>query len=327
MTYPPRVATVSRDAVTESEHRGDVVVAMRDGQIVVLAGDAAHIVYPRSALKAFQATAALEILSRAGATPDDEQLAVGCSSHAGGDDHQIEAAGLLAEAGLDESALRCPADWPIDETVRAELRRPTTLSHNCSGKHALLLWAQVTVGAPPGHYLDVDAPVQSRSREVIADAAAEEPAGPGVDGCGAPAYRLSVAGLARAYAWLAVAEGHAARVRSAMRRHPHLVGGPTLPDTRLMQADARVLAKRGAEGIMAGTFRHPRHGPLGIAVKIRDGGDRAAGPVMAAVLEALGAVVHPDVRRTPVVARDEIHGEIAATPRLSAAATDAFGLG
>ena len=41
-------------------------------------------------------------------------LAIACASHIGSDDHQIEAARILAEADLDESALRCPPALPED---------------------------------------------------------------------------------------------------------------------------------------------------------------------------------------------------------------------
>ena len=73
-------------------------------------------------------------------------------------------------------------------------------------------------------------------------------------------------------------------------------------------------------------FVHDRLGPVGIAVKIQDGSDRAAGPVIAAVIEALGGVPAPDVRRVPVLGGGVPHGEISAVPELSTRVTEAFGL-
>ena len=156
MGHPHAVVTASRGGITESSHTADVVVSTPDGHLVTLAGDADHVIYPRSALKPFQAMTALAMLAEVGMAPTLTQLAIGCASHCGGDDHQVEAASLLAEADLDEAALRCPPDWPIDEAVRGALRGPTTLAHNCSGKHALLLWAHTATGGAPQDYL-VDA--------------------------------------------------------------------------------------------------------------------------------------------------------------------------
>lgn len=318
---------VSRDGVVESFHTADAVVSTADGRSTTIAGSAERPIFPRSALKPFQVIAARQILTQAAAAPTASQLAIGCASHEGGDDHQVEAASVLASAGLDESALRCPPDWPLDERVRGELRGPDRLSHNCSGKHAMLLWAHVAGGADPASYLDPDAAVHRDTALVLADMVGEDVDGWAIDGCGAPAFRITVRGLARAFARLhADDDDRVAPVAAAMRDHPELVGGPSLPDTRLMQSDLRVLAKRGAEGVMGAGFTHPRLGPLGLAVKIHDGGDRAAGPVLAALLEALGAVVDPRVRRPVVTGGGEPHGEVVAAAWVSRATTEAYGL-
>ena len=321
------LVTVTRDGVIESGHVGDVVVATPDGTLTTLAGDAMRPVYPRSALKPFQTTAVLATLQDLGLQPDEKHLAIISASHDGGDDQQVAAASVLAEAGLDESALRCPPDWPINEAVRVELDAPTTLSHNCSGKHSGMLWAHVAAGHDPASYLDTDTVLQQRIARALAEILDGQPQGPGIDGCGAPAWLTTPGSLATGFARLAAGTTPAlAAVRDSMVAHPELVGGPFLPDTKLMLADARVVAKRGAEGVMGCGFVHERLGPVGIAVKIQDGADRAAGPATAAVIEALGGVPAPDVRRDPVRGGGVPHGWISAVPELSTRATEAFGL-
>ena len=323
---PEVIATATRDGVVESVHRGTVVVADAGG-VTARVGDVDQPVYPRSALKPFQSVAILDACSDAGVELDAEALAIASASHDGGDDPQVAAAALLAEAGLDESALRCPPAWPIDERVLAELDAPTALSHNCSGKHAAMILAHTLQGRSVGSYLYPSSPLQFAVRDVLADLTGEAPSGPAVDGCGAPAWLMGLGSLARGYRLLAAAATpQLGRIRDAMTAHPRLVGGPTLPDTMMMGADVRVVAKRGAEGIMAAGFHDPRHGPLGVAVKVADGGDRAAGPVMAAVLDALGAVTPEEVRRAPVLGGGVRHGEVAATPAVALAVTERFGL-
>lgn len=320
------IATATRDGVVESVHRGTVVVVTYD-EVHVVVGDAAAPVYPRSALKPFQTVAVLRSCDAAGITLDEESVAIASASHDGSDDAQVAAAALLAEAGLDESALRCPPDWPIDTRVTADLDGPTTLSHNCSGKHAAMLLAHTARGEAPETYLDLTTRLQHAIRLALAEALGAAPNGPGIDGCGAPAWLTTPAALARGYmALVAGANPPLDRVRRAMAAHPLLVGGRTLPDTAMMQADARVVVKRGAEGIMGAGMMHPTHGPVGVAVKVADGGDRAAGPVTAAVLEALGAIVPPHVRRAPVLGGGIRHGEVTATEGVARSVTERFGL-
>jgi len=71
-----------------------------------------------------------------------------------------------------------------------------------------------------------------------------------------------------------------------MRAHPVLVSGETRFDAQLMRAFAgRIVCKGGAEALQAIGFSDP---PLGIAVKVVDGGERALPPIVLAVLRALG---------------------------------------
>ncbi|HVM00073.1 MAG TPA: asparaginase [Egibacteraceae bacterium] len=296
---PAALAQLTRGGVVESTHLGAVAVADADGTVVGRLGDIDALVYPRSALKPFQALATTSLLARA--APDPVGLAVACASHTGSDDAQIEAAHLLAVAGLDESALRCPPAWPADPATLRTTTEPSRLAHNCSGKHAAFLWAHTAGGGEPERYLDPGCPLQTRVREVLAAVTGAAPTGPAVDGCGAPAWRLPLVRLAAGYARLAAAHGGAplAAVRAAMTARPDLVGGAGCADTALMASDRRVVAKRGAEGVLAAGMPTSR-GPVGVAVKVADGAGRAAVPPVAAVLRALGATVPGALLRTPL---------------------------
>lgn len=168
----------------------------------------------------------------------------------------------------------------------------TRLAHQCSGKHALMLWAHTVLGGAPDTYLDPASPLSERIRQVVRTWSAEEPGDLGVDGCGAPVWTLSVVGLARMVGRFAASEDAAEqRVARAMRARPDLVGGAASHDTRLMLAVPGIVAKRGAEGVLiAGTPEG-----LGVAVKVSDGAARAALPVAASVLRGLGLPVPEDL--------------------------------
>jgi L-asparaginase II len=88
-----------------------------------------------------------------------------------------------------------------------------------------------------------------------------------------------------------------------MLAEPYLVGGRGRDDTALMQATGDVMAKEGAEGLDCAVALSSR---LGVAVKIADGGHRAAGPALLHALAQLDAVDGPQLaalahRLRPVV--------------------------
>jgi L-asparaginase II len=313
---PPVLVDVTRDGVVESVHRGHLAVCDPDGTVVAGLGTPEIEVYVRSAAKPFQALASLEKIDAAGVELGTEAVAIMCASHVAGDEHQIEAAHLLALADLDEDALGCPAALPDDGAALLPGEGPSRLAYNCSGKHGGFLLAEVCAGRDPAGYLDPAGPLQTRVRERLAAVAGATPTGPGVDGCGAPAWRLPLSALARAFARLIEgATPELARVRDAMTARPDLVGGLGTVDTSLMLADAGVVAKRGAEAVLAAGALTDR-GPVGVAVKISDGGARATGPVVGAVLEALGMAVPASVLREVVLGGGQPHGAVKATPQV-----------
>jgi len=112
----------------------------------------------------------------------------------------------------------------------------------------------------------------------------------GGDGCGVVSFGLPLWSMARGYAALAQAamdRDEASRtVVEAMTRHPFMVAGTGRLCTRLMQATAgNVFVKVGAEGVYcAGDLARG----LGVAVKVEDGGRRAAEVAILRVLHLLG---------------------------------------
>ena len=130
------VAVVSRSEVDESVHFGAVVCLGRNGDIEFSLGDPHAQIFPRSSTKPMQALA----MVRSGLALPPEKLALVCSSHNGEAIHQQTALAILAEFGLDESALGNTHAYPMHthsahEAIRAGL--PTSaLQMGCSGKHS-----------------------------------------------------------------------------------------------------------------------------------------------------------------------------------------------
>lgn len=279
---------VIRSGVEESVHLGHVAVCDADGRLIASAGDPSQLVFARSCMKPLQTAVSLAAIGDLRLS--DRDIAIMCSSHNGEPIHLGAVRALLKRAGLGPSALRTPPAWPLDprEMARAQQRNPQF--HDCSGKHAGMLLACVRAGWDPATYVKASHPLQRRVlRAVLRGTGADEVA-TGVDGCGVPVHGVPLVAMATLYARLAdadrmgpLAEQTDLAVES-MLAEPYLVGGRNRDDTALMQATGDVVAKEGAEALNCAVALSSG---LGVAVKIADGGYRAAGP---ALLHALSQV-------------------------------------
>jgi L-asparaginase II len=292
--------SIVRSGLAESTHEVDVCAIDAEGAALLVSGDPDVPMYYRSAVKPFQATIALE----AGLDVPDEHLAVVCASHSGWPEQLRIVDAVLTSVGLNEFDLQTPPAWPSaagarDIQVRRGAKRPRSLWHNCSGKHAGMLAACVAAGWPTGRYLDPQQPLHRRFAEMIHSSSLVDPDPVGVDGCGAPAVRGTIRGLARAFSALTT-EPRFARVAEVVARFPALVADNERADGLLGRWWGGPV-KGGAEG----TIAMARHG-IGIAAKARSGSGQAAaaaavlaadrlGMLSPTMREALDGVAAPDV--------------------------------
>ena len=130
----PILVEVTRGNAVESRHAGAYVVMDGEGKIVASAGDIAQPVFPRSAIKAFQALPLLEsgAADRLGFTP--AELALAISSHSGEEEHAATSAAMLAKAGRDTGCLECGAHWPMGEAAARKLAI-SAASSPCSARN------------------------------------------------------------------------------------------------------------------------------------------------------------------------------------------------
>ena len=315
------LARVVRSGLEESVHLGHVAVCDSAGRLIASGGDPGRLVYARSSMKPLQASVSLAAMQ------DDDlpvpMLAVMCASHNGEPVHVRTISALLHRAGLGVSSLRCPPDWPMDAGARARARAPRRVLHNCSGKHAGMVAASASTGWDLETYLRPTHPLQRRVTKAVLVATGLTQVHVGVDGCGAPVFGMPLASMATLFARLGrpermgPIEPEVARATAAMRAEPYLVAGRNRTDTALMREVPGLLVKSGAEGLACAAVLGSG---LGVAVKVDDGGDRAAGPALIWTLAQLGAVsiealarLDPFVRR-PVLGGGRIVGELSAEP-------------
>lgn len=303
------LATVVRSGFVESRHFGMAVALSPTGSRLFTAGDVDAVILPRSTAKPLQAVGTLA----AGAVLNGPATAIAAGSHTGEDRHVAVVDEILAAAGLDRTALGCPPDHPEDESTRFRLITagvaPEPVRMNCSGKHAAMLLAAVAL-SDSKHYLDPESAVQQVIRAEIERLTEATTGIVTVDGCGAPLLGMPLAGLARSFSLLATAAPGTSdhQVATAMREHPEYVGGRGHLNSETMRLLPGVLAKGGAEGViaMAAPDGHA------VALKVIDGNPRATTALALTLLEKCGADVSPAaaLRHVPVLGGGRPVGEI-----------------
>jgi L-asparaginase II len=298
VTDSVELAVVERSGFIESRHAGSAIVLTPEGEVLRSLGDVRTPVFPRSALKPFQAVAVMT----SGVVLRGEDAAIAMASHSGTAAHVALVKGLLDRVGLSDSALGCPPALPGDRAAREQLLRAGGSAERvfmtCSGKHAAMLLACVQNGWPLESYLSPEHPLQKKILDVLERLTGERPAASAVDGCGAPVHAISLTGLARGVQKITTSQTgspfalyrEAAELTEAARAHPWAVAGPGQPDTVAIER-LGVFAKFGAEGVMVMTAPNG----TSVALKVLDGSSRASTIVALRLLADAKALDHDDV--------------------------------
>ena len=292
MSPPPVLASVWRGPICEARIRGHVAVVDAGGDLLTALGDPGVLTTLRSTVKPIQA---LPFVRRAvdelGA--GSAEIAIACASHNGEPRHVEVVRRLLGTAGVDEDALACGPQPPMDPETGRQLSlaglQPQRVHNNCSGKHAAMLATCAVAGWPQQGYQHPGHPCQQAVAAELGEALGIDiaRAPQAVDGCSLPTYGVPLAALARAFA-TGTSDPAFRRCQDAMASHPFLVAGTGRSDTALLaSAGGRVTTKVGAAGVWAAAVRPD--GP-GVAIKLEAGGGDSVPAIAIAVLIRLGAL-------------------------------------
>jgi L-asparaginase II len=293
------VTKVVRGETVESLHRGHVIATEVNGNTFLEIGDPQTVTFFRSACKPFQAMPLLMSGAADAFGFSEDEIALACASHSGETFHVEIAARMLEKIGLSETDLQCGSHLPFSEKETERLLRAggeiTQLHNNCSGKHAGMLAAAKHIASDTNSYLFLDHPVQQEILSAIATFC-EIPKHQieiGIDGCCAPNFALPLSAMARSFLNLVAprddfadenTKAAASRLVSAMIKYPELIGGSERLDTILMKAaPGKIISKVGADGVWLCGILPSDVFPKGaaIAMKIEDGDDKRARPVVA----------------------------------------------
>ena len=291
----PLIVEVTRGDRIESWHEVDAVVVDPLGRLVGSWGEPHRAVLPRSALKPIQALPLVDTGAADAFGLTDTELALACASHQGEHKHEEAVTAWLSRLPGGTNSLACGAHLPLSEEAGQALatsgRPPTAVHNNCSGKHAGFLTVIAHLGfevdgyLDPEHPLHVDHVTPAIEQNCGVDLAAVRP---GIDGCGIPVWPVALDRLANG--WAALGESTAGssshRLLSAMRAEPFMVAGTGRACTRFIgTATGGTVAKAGAEGVFCAVVPDEH---IGLALKARDGGARAAEAATTWLLANLG---------------------------------------
>ena len=300
------LAEYVRDGFVESVHRGYLLALNADGSTNFTLGNSEQLIFPRSCVKPIQGAA----MVRAGLKLEPRLLALGCSSHSGSAEHISAVREILALAKLDETALQCMLDKPLGETERRMWgdKPPTRISMNCSGKHAAMLLTCVTNGWPSESYLDPTHPLQVAIKAELEALSGEAITLTSTDGCGAPLFLMSLAGLARAIRGITLSTDEAHQsVMNASRAFPEMVAGEGRLTTEMMKAVPGLYMKDGAEAVEVASIKDGRT----LVFKVADGSLRPFRVLVHAGLKRLG--IDSPYETENVLGGDRVIGAIRAT--------------
>lgn len=300
------LAEYVRDGFVESVHRGYLLALNADGSTALELGDSSALIFPRSCVKSIQGAA----MVRAGLKLEPRLLALGCSSHSGSGEHLTAVREILAMAKLDETALQCMLDKPLGDLERREWgdKPATRISMNCSGKHAAMLLTCVVNSWPTENYLDPAHPLQVAIKAELEKLAGEKITLTSTDGCGAPLFLLSVAGLARAIRNITISKDLIHQeVMAASRAFPEMVAGKGRLTTQMIEAVPGLYMKDGAEAVEVASMPDGRT----LVFKVSDGSLRPFRVLVHAGLKKLG--IDSPYEPENVLGGDRVIGNIRAT--------------
>ena len=290
------VCNVTRGKEIESTHEAYAIALDEDGKIILSAGPSDYITCIRSALKPFQASAAIVEGATLEAGFISEEIALMCASHNGEKIHVQIARGMAKKLMFEPQHYECGSHLPHDKEAREEVRKVNTKAtpfhNNCSGKHSGMLSLAKKLKVDPVGYTQFNHPVQQTIFKQITKLLGHNHFPTGIDGCSAPTPFLSlqsIAGLFQklgSYKYPELTEAY-----MAMVKHPYLIGGKNRFDTEFNSVlNGRGICKAGGEAIRGIVLKTEKHGLIGIAIKVLDGNQRAIDVVTLATLKHLNVL-------------------------------------
>tara|TARA_B100001248_G_C27399656_1_gene469071 strand:+ start:6867 stop:7835 length:969 start_codon:yes stop_codon:yes gene_type:complete len=274
------LVNVYRGDYLESLHHIDFVLLGTKG-VLASSGNLDERLFPRSTLKLHQAYDFVASGAYHNSQSQPQHLSLACASHNASLEQIQSLEKWLADNSLTEEDLVCGPNLPLlepDVMAWAKTGHPLRRLHNnCSGKHTAMLLNARHLGFPLTDYHLPEHPIQKRFLDIMQKIFRIDLSNNGhaLDGCGLVNYRMSLQELANAFLQLACRQDATVDVLlKAICDNPrYFAGEGRLVSDLLLATGGRILAKDGAEGMMAAVVRDRQ---IALAIKVKDGAFRAS---------------------------------------------------
>jgi len=200
-----------------------------------------------------------------------EQKAISVSSHNGSAFHRKIAQSLLTED--EQKMIQISSSFPL--IPDSEVNRKTPWCNPCSGEHAAIVKGCLSKKWPVDSYMKQEGEFYKKYICGVKDVLGDiwSPVVTAEDGCGLPTETYSLSELGQLYSALAVRRSED-WIWQAMHEHPELIGGDGRLDTSILKISSNILAKEGADGLLALSIDQKCYeSGLGVVVKLAHGWD------------------------------------------------------
>ena len=282
--------SVQRGMLAESIHTAKCLVKNSNSKTILSSGHSEELIYPRSAIKIFQALPFINSGAPEKYFLNKKNLAISCSSHCGEPNHLSVLKDWLKKINLSIKNLKCGIHNPINNESSNNLllsrQKPNQLHNNCSGKHLAMLSGCLANKMEYANYVDYDHPYQKlirNSLEHFTESSIKQKC-IGIDGCNVPQYAFPIDNLTNAMVNLINKRDTkneyskaVCALLNAIVKYPLLIGGKKRFDSEVIKhTQGRIFCKGGAEGVLLFVDTSKN---IGGVIKIEDGNERAIPPL------------------------------------------------
>ena len=165
------ISYVTRGKQVESHHETKCIIRDLQKNIIFSTKHNNDLIFPRSAIKIFQAIPFVSSGAINKFNLNSKQIALACSSHSGEIFHIKELVKWINKLGISIHKLQCGIHNPLNLSSSNKLllsgSKPNQLYNNCSGKHLGMLSGSIANNYNINDYLKVHHPYQLKIRKIL----------------------------------------------------------------------------------------------------------------------------------------------------------------
>ena len=292
---------VTRGKIIESVHESKCIVKDYNYKTIFSTNHDNDLIYPRSAIKIFQAIPFINSKAYKKYHLTDKQIVISCGSHYGEKEHIRVLNSWIKKININKKLLKCGIHNPLNLKSSNKLLqsgiKPHQLHNNCAGKHLGMLSGCIMYNMNVKNYLNLNHPYQKIIRkylELFTECKITNKQ-KGIDGCSAPQYAfplknlsISMVNLIKHYKETGDYCDAVSLLLNKIAKYPHITGSKIKYDSQLMKiTKGKMFSKWGAEGVLL--FAH-KEKKIGGVIKVKDGNERALPSIANEIFKKLSLI-------------------------------------